>query len=258
MHIQETNMKYFKFGNGPKTMVMLPGASLFQVTGNKETVEEAYKAFTKEYTIYLLDVRDDVDESYTLIQMSEDVYKAIQLLGLKEIYLFGASMGGMQAIYIAGTYPTLVKKLILAASSAKGNDTSDFVFKRWISCLKNHEYKKLLEVMANDIYSKNTLDTYYDVLTSGEEAITKEVASRFIHITNTMLSLDFVDQAQLIKCPTLILGCKGDHVLTGESSILLSKLIKNSECYMYDETYGHGVFDEAPDFKMRMLTFFDK
>ena len=55
----------------------------------------------------------------------------------------------------------------------------------------------------------------------------------------------------------LVIGAKADRVLTPEGSVeIAEKLGGKCELYMYDEKYGHCVFDEAPDYKDRIYKFF--
>ena len=52
-------MDYYKFGNGDKTFVILPGISIKSVLESKEAVADAYKAFGDDYTCYLVDYQTE-------------------------------------------------------------------------------------------------------------------------------------------------------------------------------------------------------
>ena len=53
------NLKYMKFGDGPKNMVILPGLSLRPVTDAPQGVIAAYNIFSEEFTVYLFDYREE-------------------------------------------------------------------------------------------------------------------------------------------------------------------------------------------------------
>ena len=57
-----------------------------------------------------------------------------------------------------------------------------------------------------------------------------------------------------ITAPTLILGGGQDKIVTGRASEELASLIPGCQLYMYEE-YGHGLYEEAPDFVKRVTSF---
>ena len=114
----EISMDYFKFGNGAKSLVIIPGLSAESILNYADAVSAAYASATEEFTIYVIDRRSNVPESYTVKDMARDTLVAIDALGLSEIYLFGASQGGMISMEIAVARPELVKKLILGSTSS--------------------------------------------------------------------------------------------------------------------------------------------
>ena len=47
------SMDYFHFGNGPKTLVILPGLSVQSVMKSAAAVAHAYQMFTEDFTVQL-------------------------------------------------------------------------------------------------------------------------------------------------------------------------------------------------------------
>jgi hypothetical protein len=70
-------MEYFKFGQGEKTMVILPGLSVISVMKSAHAIEEAYAPMTSDFTIYVLDRRLDMPEVYTISDMASDTVSVI-------------------------------------------------------------------------------------------------------------------------------------------------------------------------------------
>ena len=112
-------MNYIRFGEGNRTMVILPGLSLKPIAASAKAVIDAYQVFAKDYTVYLFDRRTDILDSYSIEEMAEDTITRIEELGLKDLYLFGVSQGGMIAQYIALKQKDLVKKLVLASTTSR-------------------------------------------------------------------------------------------------------------------------------------------
>ncbi|MBQ8692232.1 MAG: alpha/beta hydrolase, partial [Synergistaceae bacterium] len=59
-----------------------------------------------------------------------------------------------------------------------------------------------------------------------------------------------------IKCPVLVIGAKDDKIFGEAEAVEIAKQLKSKELFMYDG-YGHAVYDFTPDYKERMLNFFN-
>ena len=57
-----------------------------------------------------------------------------------------------------------------------------------------------------------------------------------------------------IQAPTLVIGGEKDRTLSGDPSRTLAAAIPGAELKMYRE-YGHGCYEEAPDFQQTLLAF---
>ena len=254
--IGENKMNYIVFGSGEKNFIIIPGLSIHSVLNSADAIKEAYKEFENEYTVYLFDRATNIKEGYSIKDMAKDIADAMKELNIENAYIFGASQGGMIAQYLAIDYPELVNKVVLGSTLSKPNDTSINVISNWINLAKEKEETKLLESFVDDVYSKNTLDNYRDYLISSNAGITDEEYERFIILASACNTFDCYDELNNIKCPVLVLGSYGDKVVTVEASKEIQEKI-NSDIYLYDDSYGHGVYDEASDYKQRILDFFN-
>ncbi len=255
--IGENSMDYVKFGNGSKVFVIIPGLSIHSVMGSAEAIKEAYNDFSEEYTVYLFDRAKNISDGYSIEDMAKDTANAMKNLGIEKAYIFGASQGGMIAEYIAIDYPELVEKLVLGSTLSKPNDTANNLINEWITLAKEKDEDGLLNSFVENVYSKNTLDAYKDTLISANKGITDEEYERFIILAKAIETFNCYDKLSEIKCPVLVLGSNGDKVVTPVGSTEIAEAI-NCDIYMYEDTYGHGVYDEAADYKQRILDFFNK
>ena len=83
-----------------------------------------------------------------------------------------------------------------------------------------------------------------------------EKYERFKVLTEACAKFDFYEEIINIKCPVLVIGSKADMVIPEAYQRELAERI-GCEIYMY-ENYGHAVYDEAPDYKNRMLNFLNR
>ncbi len=247
-------MDYTVFGEGNKSFIILPGLSIHSVMGSAELIADAYKDFSNEYTIYVFDRAKNIKEGYNIKDMADDTAKAMKALNIKDADIFGASQGAMIGLYLAIDYPELVHKLILGSTTAKSNDKFNTVINEWINLAKQKEETKLLESFVDNVYSEATLKEYRDILISSNSNISDEEYKRFIILANACIDFNCYDDLSNIKCPVLVLGSKGDKVVGVDGSIEIADAL-NCEIYLYDENYGHGVYDEATDYRNRCLEF---
>lgn len=247
-------MDYTVFGNGEKTFVILPGLAVHSVMGSADAIAAAYQSFTDEYTVYVFDRVKDMQDGYTIKDMAEDTAAAMNALKLDDADIFGASQGGMIALYLAIDHPELVHKMVLGSTLAKPNDTFTKVVDEWIQLAEKKDETGLLESFADKVYSEATLKAYRETLISSNAGITDEEYQRFLIQAEACKNFDCYDALSSIRCPVLVIGSEGDQVVTAEGSKQIAEAL-DCELYLYDNTYGHGVYDEAQDYKQRCLDF---
>lgn len=252
---ENVEMDYIVFGNGEKSFVILPGLSVHSVMGLADSIADAYKCFTEEYTVYLFDRPKTLQEGTTIRDLAASTAEAMKAVGIENAYIFGASQGGMIAQYIGIDHPELVTKMILGSTLSKQNATFEAVGKEWLSLAEKKDENSLLEKFVDDIYSENTLNAYRDMLISSNTGITDEEYERLVILIKSCMTFDCYEELSEIQCSVLVLGSEGDKVVTAEASKEIAEAL-NCEIYLYDTSYGHGVYDEAPDYKQRCMDFF--
>ena len=252
-------MDYLRFGNGARNLVIIPGVSIQSVMNYSEAIAESYKLLTDEFTIYVLDRRKDMPDTYTVDDMARDTAEAIKALKLERVSIFGASQGGMIAMKIAVEYPELVESMILGSTSARVTQEScDRIFAGWVNLAKAGKTEELYLSFGKAVYPESVFEQSREMMIEAAKTVTPNDLKRFITITEGMKGFDVTGDLHKIKCPVLVIGSNDDKVLGGEASVQIMEALKgrpNCEMFMYDG-YGHAVYDLAPDYRERMLKFF--
>ena len=248
-------MEYIKFGSGQKTLVIIPGLSIKSVMLSAEAIEAAYSCFAQDYTVYLFDRKKEVGRRYTVKQMARDTISAIHLLGLKDIYLFGTSQGGMICQFIAAFEPELVKKMILASTASSVKTDRKSAVASWTALAKKGDVKALVSSFAELCYSKETVAACMQTIMDAHKDVSQEELKKFLVLAKGVKGFSSERVLGRIKCPVFVIGTKADKVLGGAASERLAEKL-GCKLFMY-ENYGHAVYDEAPDYKQRMMDFFD-
>ncbi len=258
LSIDNEEMYYICFGKGDKTLIMLPGLGdgLKMVKGMAIPFSFLYRKFAQYCRVYVFSRKVWLPKEYSSKQMAGDVKKAMDLLGIQKASILGVSQGGTIAQYVAIDYPEVVDKLILTVTYPKANDTVKNVISRWIEYAQNKDYKEIFIDTAEKSYSEKYLRKNRKLYWLLTRIGVPQNYDRFITQAKACMSHDAYDLLSQIEAPTLIIGAGQDQIVTGEASIELSKLIKNSQLHIYDEL-GHGAYEEAEDFEERVLNFLE-
>jgi len=251
------SMRYFHFGTGARTMVILPGLSLQSVMELADAVTESYRSLTEDFTIYLFDRREDLPEDYTVYDMGRDTAEAMQALGLRDVSLFGASQGGMMAQVIAIEYPELVHRLVLGSTSSHVLPEQYAVIEEWIRLAEAKDAVGLCLDFGRRIYPPAVFEQVRGALADAGKAATEEELRRFVILARAIRGFSVVDRLDRIRCPVLAIGDAGDEVLDADATMEIAEKLDfrpDSRLYLYTG-FGHAAFDTAPDYRKRILDF---
>ena len=257
---QDFAMEFFRFGTGARTLVILPGLSVQSVMGSADAVAQAYDALAQDYTIYLFDRRETLPEPYTTQDMGRDTAEAMLALGLKDVYLFGASQGGMMALVIAIEYPELVKKLVLGSTSAHVLPEQFRSIERWIALAEANDPVGLYLAFGEQVYPPAVFAQFREALVAAGKTVTEAELRRFITLAKGIEGFDVSARVAEIRCPVLAIGVFEDAVLDSDATMEIAEkldLKPDFRLYLYTG-YGHAAFDTAPDYRERIKRFFEE
>lgn len=257
--IDNTEMDYIVFGNGTKPLFMIPGLGegLKTVKGTAIPFALMYRAVAKEYRVYCFSRRNILPAGFTTKDMAEDIYFAMQQLGIEKAMVLGVSLGGMIVEHLAILHPEAVEKLILTVTIARQNDTVQQMIRKWMDYAKESKYKEIMIDTAENSYTEGYLKKsrwMYGLL--GNVGKPKNF-ERFLIMAEAGMTHDVYEELGKITCPTLVIGGGQDKIVGGTASEELAARIPGCELYMYED-YGHGLYEEAKDFVPRVLEFFGK
>lgn len=250
-------MDYIRFGNKDgNTLVILPGLSLKSVMGAAEAIVGAYSLLAEDHEIYLFDHIREEKEGYGIDGMVEDTLKAFELLNIKHADLMGVSMGGMVAQTIALKRSDVVDSLILCSTTSNVKDLDHSVFENWKKLAEERDVNGLMESFGEKVYSPDFYAKYKDIIIAGGQGVTEQDYVNFLTSLKGISEFDVSDKLEQIKCPVLVMGAGEDQVVGVQSSL---DIVDKLGCkYFIYEGYGHGVYDEAPDYLSHIKEFLDE
>ena len=88
------------------------------------------------------------------------------------------------------------------------------------------------------------------------DGVTEQEYKNFVISLEGTEGFDCYEQLKDIRCPVLVIGASEDRVLGVQAAY---DIIESLQCesFIY-EGYGHGVYDEAPDYLTHIKAFLDE
>ncbi|MBR5226097.1 MAG: alpha/beta hydrolase [Clostridia bacterium] len=254
--LKDDTMHYVRFGRGSKNLIMLPGLGdgLTTVKGTALAMACMYRAYAKDYTVYMFSRRNHLREGSSTRDMAFDLKQAMDILGIDKADLVGVSMGGMIAQHFAADYPGHVGKLVLAVTASSPTAPMTRSISEWISLARSGDHRALMDSNVRCMYSS----AYYrrnKWLIPVMGILTKPKSyDRFFIQAQACLNHDASDRLAEILSPTLIIAGGQDLVLGADASAELTAAIPGAKLKLYPE-WGHALYDEAKDLHQEVLSF---
>ena len=258
VQLPDFSMDYFRFGQGEKTFVILPGLSVQSVMGAAEAIAAEYAPLTEEYKVYVFDRRKELPAVYTVADMAEDTAAAMQALGLSHVYLFGASQGGMMGLQLALDHPQLIRKMVLGSTSSHLLPQHYRILEKWVGLAKAGDREGLYLAFGEALYPPEVFAQVRETLLKAASTVTEEELARFIVMAEGTRDFNVTERLPEIQCPVLAIGVFEDAVLDADATMEIAEKLDfrpDFRLYMYIG-HGHAAYDTAPDYRQRIMAFF--
>lgn len=254
--LDTAQMEYVRFGTGPKHLVMLPGLGdgLRTVKGTALPMALMYRAFAKDYTVWMFSRRDSLPEGFSTRDMARDQAAAMEALGIEKAHVVGVSMGGMIAQHLAVDYPEKVGNLVLVVTSARPNPILLESLGAWVTHARRGDHAALMDSNLRRIYSEDYYRKNKWMIPLVGKLTKPKSYDRFFVQAEACRGHDAFAALPKITAPTLVMGGERDLSLGGDASREIAARIPGAELKMYTQ-WGHGLYEEAPDFRKTVLEF---
>jgi len=196
-----------------------------------------------------------INQEYTVDILADCVYQKMK----PETILVGWSLGGLIALRIAASYPHLIRKLILVASSPQFANTESW----------EHGVKKaVIDGFATELTTKyrETIHRFLAIQTFGSEKakpVIRELKDKVFangepHMESLSRGLEILKNANLweaarnIRCPTLIVLGEKDTLIPRTSGEKTQNAITGSRLEIIKGA-GHAPFISHPDEFLKII-----
>lgn len=241
------------FGSGARPLVMIQGLSTRGLRGTADSLAWMYRLFARDYRVYLFERRPRAADGLTVRMLAEDTAAAMDALGIRQADVIGVSQGGMIAQHLAIDRPDLVRRLVLAVTLSRTNDTVRAAIGRWIALTEQGDMKQLVADMAQRMYTPAYLKRYRPFTPLLTALQKPRDTQRFIILARSCLTCSAYDELSAIRCPVFVIGGRQDRVVGAHAGEELARRL-GCRSFIYEQ-YGHAAYEEAADFNRRIYDF---
>ena len=254
----ERRIPYYRAGDGPRTLVVLPGLSdAFAGRPNRATAEYlarvTYAGLTDEFTVWTVGRPKRLDAETTTRELAGSAATALD--ELDGGHVVGHSMGGLLAQHLAGDYPDLVDRLVLASSAAHVGDAGRAILEDWQTWARTDAWGNLYAASARESHTGWRRRAYPPLLRAAGSLLSPPYPGDVEASIRACLDHDASDRLPDLTTPTLVVG--GD-----EDRLFPPALLRETKAMLPDATLavlsntGHAAVSERPKTVNRLLSRF--
>lgn len=248
-------MNYFRFGNSEaKKVIIVPGLSLKSVMNYKDSIIKQYDLLAKNYDVYVMDQKKDIEEGYDVHMMADNLYEVLRSINIDKATLVGSSLGGMIAQDLAINHSDFVKGLVLASTCSDCTDNNE-ALNEWLKYCDNKDLRGLIDSFCKKVYTPKIYNAIIDNMLAMADDTSDEELDRFVKCGKAARSFNAGDRLNEIKCPVLVIAGKKDEIFDYHNSEIIADTL-GCDIYLYEE-YGHACYDEAIDYVGKVKNFID-
>ncbi|RYJ13821.1 alpha/beta fold hydrolase [Halogeometricum borinquense] len=215
----DRRIPYYRAGDGPETLVVLPGLSdAFAGGPTKATAEYlarvTYRGLTDDFTVWTVRRPRALDPDATTRELAGSAATALDELGGGHV--LGYSMGGFVAQHLAADYPELVERLVLGSTAARVGDAGRTVLEDWETWAKTGAWGNLYASSARESYTGWRHQVYPAAMCLLGPLLTPPYPEDVVTSIRACLEHDGTDRLGDVRMPTLVVGGDEDRLFPPE------------------------------------------
>ncbi len=199
------------------------------------------------------------EEKYTLNILADDIAALMDKLEIEKAHIFGVSLGGIIAQQFAVMYPERLKTLSLHSTLGKSSTLFSLYFRSQTTLLDKLSVEELLLSQAPQIWSEETLEKRFDLITEFRNLkkdsvcpVSKEV---YVLQVATCMNFNFLPQLGSLSVPVLVTAGSEDILILPRNSEAIHKAIPGSEYVVFDGCGHAALMEKYQEFNTVTLNF---
>ena len=220
---------------------------LHDAAGSKERFDKISSKLEKYFDVYRLNFAGHGGEKFPDEPFSVDLFahNAIDFMNnheIREVNIFGYSMGGFVAIYLASKFPDRVLKIFTLGTKFNWSKAT---------------VKQQIKLLDTDVIEEKRPDYAAELSALHSPNDWKEVISRTITMINEMGKKNPLSDDNLaeLNIPVLIAMGDRDNLVIIEESVFSYRLLKKGQLFILPDT-PHPIHNTNPDTLAREIRRF--
>jgi pimeloyl-ACP methyl ester carboxylesterase len=243
---------YLRFGNGPKTLLLLAGGpgNLVPRGLGASGFTRGMAPFTQEYTIYLVTRKSNLLEGYTTKDMAADYAELVrQEFGGRVDLVVGLSYGGLIAQHLAADYPGLFGHLVIAMAAHRISEAAKRIDARYAELISQRRDREAMALRAEAVLPEG-------LARKGMQAVLWTFGKQLLGPVDDTFRRDVLVEAQAelahapldslsrINVPVLLVGSADDFAFPLGYMQEMAALIKSATLKVYPGGHGTAIMDK--------------
>jgi 3-oxoadipate enol-lactonase len=205
---------------------------------------------SKDYRTIAFDLRghgksDKPEDSYSIEQFSQDIYRVLLEIGIKEAHFIGFSMGSAILQQLVLDNPQMVKSMILMSSFSYIDSYLKDKFVILRKCLVQDGFTAFFDEVLPLVLTSQFIEGNKDAIRDmKEEKIKTESDDALISSIDACLEFNLKEEISSISSPVLIISGKEDRFTRRILAEQIHKSIKNSKFEIIENTSHNVIIPE--------------
>lgn len=207
---------YVRVGDGPRTLVVVPGLGDAMFDGEygrvaTRGIQLYLRRFLDEYTVYVVNRPRGLAEDTTIQEMADD-YAHVLENDIGPATVLGVSMGGLIGQELANRRPDLVDQLVIAVSGCRLGSEGEPIVRQLREYARDQEWIEIRSRLVHEMYTGVRRTVYPQVVRTVGRLNPPEPADPqdVIASIDAVLDFDGTDRLAGIEASTLVIGGTDD------------------------------------------------
>lgn len=255
----QPRIAYAHCGDGAESVLFLHG-----IGGNKTNWSEQLRYFSDlGYSAIAWDIRgygdsDDYEGAFDFEEISADLIRLMDELGIEQAHFVGLSMGGRILMDFAHRNAARIKSLVICAAfpsfgrALSDEQRDDYIRLRRQPLLAGRSFKDLAPELITSLVGPNVSADVYQTLYNSICDLRK---TSYLKALEAAVYFDRSVEIQQIKVPTLLLYAENDRLTPPEMGQQVANMMPHAQIQVLPDC-GHLMNLESADHFNRVIRTF--
>ena len=192
---------------------------------------------------------------YTLDELVDDAARLVREWGRGPVVFIGLSMGGMVAQGLAIRHPELVKRVVLANTTAQYPDAARGAWTQRIAAVQQGGMAAVADMVVERYLHAGFRTAHPAAAQALREQILRSDAAGYVASCYAVMSVDWLAQLPKVQCPALVIAGAHDVGATPAMARAIADAIPGAALKVFDDASHLSVAEQPGAFADAVKAF---